>query len=78
MMEHMEDNLRKRMYTCICDWVTLLYSRKLTEHYKLTIMEKIKIILKKENKKHCGGNIITIIVIVFSMFKKLSKDLGDI
>ena len=31
------------------DWVTLLYRRKLTEHYKLTIMEKIKII-KKQNK----------------------------
>ena len=27
MMEH--DNVRKRMYICICDWVTLLYSRKL-------------------------------------------------
>ena len=25
VMEH--DNVRKRMYTCMCDWVTLLYSR---------------------------------------------------
>ena len=32
----------------MCDWVTLLYSRKLTEHCKPTIMEKIKIILKKD------------------------------
>ena len=31
----------------MCDWVTLLYSRNLTEHYKPTIMEKIKIILKR-------------------------------
>ena len=31
-MEH--DNVRKRMYICMCDWVTLLYSRKLTENYK--------------------------------------------
>ena len=31
---------------CVCDWVTFLYSRKLTEHYKPTIMEKIKIIIK--------------------------------
>ena len=31
----------------MCDWVTLLYSRKLTEHCKSTIMEKIKIIKKK-------------------------------
>ena len=40
----MEDNVRKRMYISLSDWVTLLYSRKLTEHYKPTIMEKIKII----------------------------------
>ena len=40
MMEH--DNVRKRMYTCMCDWVTLLYSRKLTEHHKPTIIEKNK------------------------------------
>ena len=31
----------------MCDWDILLYSRKLTEHWKPTIMEKIKIILKK-------------------------------
>ena len=43
----MEDNMRKRMYMCMCDWVTLLYCRKLTEHCKPTIMEKIKIIIKK-------------------------------
>ena len=30
----------KKMYTCMCDWVTLLYSRKLTEHCKPAIMEK--------------------------------------
>ena len=31
------------MYThaCVCDWVTLLYSRKSTEHCKPTIIEKI-------------------------------------
>ena len=45
----MEDNVRKRMYICMCDGVTLLCSRKLTEHYKPTIMEKIKII-KREKK----------------------------
>ena len=44
MMEH--DNVRKRMYTCMSDWVTLLYSRKLTEHCKPAIMEKIKTIIK--------------------------------
>ena len=47
----MEDNVRKRVYICMCDWVSLLYCRKLTEHCKLAVMEKIKItILKKENK----------------------------
>ena len=39
-----EDNVRKRMY--MCDWVTLLYSRKLTVHCKPNIVEKIKIIKK--------------------------------
>ena len=42
----MENNVRKRMYTCMYDWVTLLYSRKLIEHCKPAIMEKIKIIMK--------------------------------
>ena len=30
----------------MCDWVTLPYSRKLTEHHKPAITEKIKIIIK--------------------------------
>ena len=34
----------------MCDWVTLLYDRKLTAHCKPTIMEKIKIIKKKKDK----------------------------
>ena len=32
------------------DWVTFLYSRKLTEHSKPAVMEKIKIIFKKFKK----------------------------
>ena len=36
------------MYICMCDWVTLLYSRKLTEHCKPAITEKVKIIIKKK------------------------------
>ena len=43
--------MRKRMYICMCDWVTLLYTRKLTEHCKQTIMEKIKNHLKKREKR---------------------------
>ena len=41
MMEH--DNGEKRIYTCMCNWVTMLYSRKLTKHCKPATMEKIKI-----------------------------------
>ena len=41
MVEH--DNVRKRnVNISMCDWVTLLYSRKPTEHCKLAIMEKNK------------------------------------
>ena len=43
----------KRMYTCMCDWVTLRYNRKSTEHCKPAMMEKIKIITKlKKNYIH--------------------------
>ena len=38
------------MYTCTCKWGTLLYSRKLTEHCKPAIMEKIKIIIYIKKK----------------------------
>jgi len=48
MMEH--DIVRqKNVYTCDC--VTLLYSRKVKENCKQAMMEKIKIILKKEESK---------------------------
>ena len=35
----------------MCDRVTLLYSRKLTEHYKPAMTEKIKVTSKKKKKK---------------------------
>ena len=35
---------------CVCHWVSLLYSRKLTEHCKPTMMENTKIIFKKERE----------------------------
>ena len=38
-----------RRYICMYSWVTLWYSRKLTEHRKPAIMGKIPIIMKKEN-----------------------------
>ena len=42
----MEDKVRKRMYIHMCDWVPLLYSRKLIECCKPAIMEKNKNHLK--------------------------------
>ena len=35
---------KKNAYVYVCDWVTLLYSRKWTEHCKPALPEKIKII----------------------------------
>ena len=32
--------ISKRMYTCMCDGVTMLYNRKLTVHCTPAIMEK--------------------------------------
>ena len=34
------------MHTCVCNGVTMLYSRKRAEHCKIAVMEKIKIIIK--------------------------------
>ena len=41
------DHVRKRMCTCMCDWLTLLCSRKLTGHCVPAITDKIKVIIKK-------------------------------
>ena len=41
----------KGMYMCVCDWATLLCSRKLTERCKPTLMEKKKSLNKKKKKK---------------------------
>ena len=40
------------MYICMCNWVTLLCSRKLTERCKPAIMEKNKNRFKKMNDKN--------------------------
>ena len=45
MIEH--DNLEKRIYTRMVNWVTMQYSQKLTEHYKKDINEKKTKIIKK-------------------------------
>lgn len=41
----------ERIYTRMCNWVPLLYSRKLTERCKPALMEKIKIIMKKPKQQ---------------------------
>ena len=56
----MEDKVRKRMYVYACDWVTLLYSRKLTEHWQPSLMEKKSFKIKKISSRRwshgAGGN----------------------
>ena len=51
MMEH--DNVRKKN-VCMCNWVTMLYSRKWTEQCKPAIMEKNKnhYIFKKKDEEY--------------------------
>ena len=46
----MEENVRKRTYICVCDWVTLLYGRKLTEHSSNYNRKKEKAFIKKKIK----------------------------
>ena len=46
------------MYTCICNWVTLLYSKKLIEHCKPAIMEKNKNYKKRTNKRDLNASIL--------------------
>ena len=43
----------------MCDWVTLLYSRKLTEHCKPAVMEKNKNYYIKINIKKKKANVPT-------------------
>ena len=52
--------LKKWANTCMCYWVTLLCSRKLTEHCKSAIMEKIKIIIKKctKRERQCSQSLV--------------------
>ena len=46
------------MYTCMYNWVILLYSRILTEHHKPGVVEKIKIIIKKNRLEFpCGSGV---------------------
>ena len=41
----------------MCDWVTLLYSRKLREYYKPTIMEKNKSHVKEKKEIKQGDEV---------------------
>ena len=54
MMEH--DNVRKKKM-CMCNWVTMLYSRKSTEQCKPAIVEKIKIVIKKSDNNNLKNHL---------------------
>ena len=42
---------KKNVYVCVCAWITLLCSRKWTEHCTPAIMEKKSLNLKKDAKE---------------------------
>ena len=44
------------MYTCMCDQVTLLYGRKLTEHCKPAMTKKNKNHFQKDSERKCGNH----------------------
>ena len=56
------------MYTCMCNWVTMLYIRKLTEHCKPAIMEK-KIIIQKKLISFFNKNELKIYFRIISLLK---------
>ena len=60
-----EDNERKRMHMCVCvcvwDWVSFLYSRKLAEHCKTTVMKNLKS-LKMSKKWNKDNKIILLLL----------------
>ena len=41
----------KRSYTCMCNWVTMKYSRKLTEHCKPAVIKNKNHYIKEKNNK---------------------------
>ena len=45
------------IYVYMYDWVTSLYSIRLTEHCKPTVIEKIKIIIKKKRTSESAREI---------------------
>ena len=64
---------KKSMYTCMCNWVTMLYSRKLTEHCKPATMEKKNCyIIKKCMMKRQDLECYFVISCFLSLFAKES------
>ena len=61
----------------MCDWITLLCSKKLTEHCKSAIMEKIKIEIKKKTALEsniCFGWIANLKMLGILCNKKVAVD----
>ena len=52
--------MRKKNVYMYCDWVTVLYRRKMTEHCKPAIMEKIKITIKQKQKRYSVASLVNI------------------
>ena len=57
----------------MCDWVIMLYNRKLTEHCKPAIIKKIKRIIKNLKKYVLQEGQAKHWIISFYMRKKLNK-----
>ena len=54
----------------MCNWVTMLYSRKLTEHCKPAIMEKKSLAKTKKQKEKKQENILFSHVIMHDNVRK--------
>ena len=62
------------MYKCMCNWVTMLYSRKLTGHCKPDLMEKkTKIIIYKKVMGQCKSRSKKVVSRDTSLFRKQEK-----
>ena len=62
------------IYIHVCDWVTLLYRRKWTEHSKSTLMEKMKTITVKQKEKKAVGFSLGLRVVRTTTTKKTNTE----
>ena len=67
------DMWEKRMYTGMCNWITLLNSRKLTEHYNPTIVKKKIIIYKKKKPRKFTLSPPDLLILLETIFWRMIK-----